>query len=93
MTIQEFLDLHLPTKSPKPVDGMRAWSGWIANLYIAATGKDILLAETIEAMVSAGYRTSETARDDFVVSAKELGRVDRRYAEKMIRNRKDGKGV
>jgi hypothetical protein len=90
MTIQEFLDVHLPTKSPKMGDVKRAWEGWIANLYTAATGKDVTLNEVFDAMVAAGYECRMTS---FFVSAKELGRVDRRYAEKMVRNRKDGKGV
>ena len=90
MTIQEFLDIHLPTKAPNMGDIQRAWEGWIANLYTAATGSEVTLNEVTTAMVAAGYERRMTS---FFVSAKELGRVDRRYAEKMIRNRKDGKGV
>jgi hypothetical protein len=90
MTIQEFLDVHLPTKAPKMGDVQRAWEGWIANLYNAATGEEVTLDEVATAMVAAGYERRMTG---CFVSKKELGRVDRRYAEKMIRNRKDGKGV
>jgi len=91
MTIQEFLDTHLPTRKLKDGDVVqRAWEGWIANLYTAATGKEVTLNEVFDAMVAAGYERRLTA---FWVSAKELGRVDRRFAEKMVRNRKDGKGV
>lgn len=90
MTIQEFLDTHLPTRSPKFGDNQRAWAGWIANLYVAATGKEVTVNEAFDAMTAAGYERTPTS---FFVSAKELGRVDRRYAEKMIRNRKEGKGV
>ena len=90
MTIQEFLDTHLPTRKPKDGDVQRAWEGWIANLYTAATGKEVTLNEVFDAMVAAGYERRLTA---FQVSVKELGRVDRRYAERMVRNRKDGKGV
>lgn len=90
MTIQEFLDIHLPTKTPKTGDVQRAWDGWIANLYTAATGNEVTLDEVFDATIAAGYERRMTS---FFVSAKELGRVDRRFAEKMIRNRKDGKGV
>jgi hypothetical protein len=90
MTIQEFLDTHLPTRKPKEGDVQRAWPGWIANLYISATGNDITIAEVTAAMQAAGYAATMIS---FFVSEKELGRVDRRYAEKMVRNRKDGKGV
>lgn len=90
MTIQEFLDIHLPTKFPNVGDIQRAWEGWIANLYTAATGRDVTLDEVMEAMTAAGY---ERRTSSFFVSEKELGRVDRRYAEKMIRNHKEGKGV
>ena len=90
MTIQEFLDTHLPTRYPSVGDIQRAWGGWIANLYTAATGTEVTLSEVFDAMVAGGYERRMTS---FFVSAKELGRVDRRYAEKMIRNRKDGKGV
>ena len=90
MTIQEFLDTYLPTKAPKMGDITRAWEGWIANLYTAATGAEVTLDEVAAAMVAAGYERRMTG---YFVSKKELGRVDRRFAEKMIRNRKDGKGV
>ena len=90
MTIQEFLDVHLPTKAPNVGDVQRAWEGWIANLYTAATGNEVTRLEVFDAMIAAGYELTPTS---FFVSAKELGRVDRRYAEKMVRNRKDGKGV
>lgn len=90
MTIQEFLDLHLPTRAPKMGDIQRAWEGWIANLYTAATGNETTLDEVTTAMVAAGYERRTTS---FLVSVKELGRVDRRYVEKMSRNRRDGKGV
>lgn len=90
MTIQEFIDIHLPTKAPKQGDVQPVWAGWIANLYIAATGKEVTLDEATAAMTAAGYGLGTSS---VVVSAKELGRVDRRYAEKMVKNRKDGKGV
>lgn len=89
MTIQEFLDIHLPTKAPK--EWKRAWAGWVANLYTAATGNETTLNEMTAAMTAAGYEDGKAG--SFFVCHKELGRVDRRYAEKMIRNRKDGKGV
>jgi len=91
MTIQEFLDIHLPTRAPKTGDRQLAWAGWIANLYIASTGTEVTLNEVFDAMKDAGYEWVGTRV--FAVSVKELGRVDRRYAEKMTRNRKDGKGV
>ena len=90
MTIQEFLDTHLPTRKPKDGDVQRAWPGWIANLYVAATGNDITLAEATAAMEAAGYEATMTS---FFVSKAELGRVDRRFAEKMLKNRRDGRGV
>jgi microcompartment protein CcmL/EutN len=90
MTIQEFLDTHLPTRKPKDGDVQRAWPGWIANLYVAATGNDITLAEVTAAMEAAGYEATMTS---FFVSKAELGRVDRRFAEKMLKNRRDGRGV
>jgi hypothetical protein len=90
MTIQEFLDAYLPTRAPKPGDVQPAWEGWIANLYTAATGNEVTLVDFRDAMTAAGYRCGLSS---FIVSAKELGRVDRRFAEKMVRNRKDGKGV
>ena len=90
MTIQEFLDLHLPTRATKPGDVQRAWDGWIANLYTAATGNEVTVNEVFDAMIASGYDRRLTS---FFVSKKELGRVDRRFAERMIRNRKDGKGV
>lgn len=91
MTIQEFLDIHLPTKAPKPVDSQFTWAGWIANLYISSTGTEITLNEVFDAMKASGYEW--IADRMFAVSVKELGRVDRRYAEKMVRNHKEGKGV
>lgn len=90
MTIQEFLDAHLPTRAPKTGDVQRAWEGWIANLYSAATGNETTLDEVTTAMEAAGY---ERRMKSFLVSVKELGRVDRRYFEKMFQNRREGKGV
>jgi hypothetical protein len=90
MTIQEFLDAYLPTRKPKASDVQRAWAGWIANLYLVVTGNEMTLAEVWAAMETAGY---EDKSGMFAVSKAELGRVDRRFSEKMIRNRKDGKGV
>lgn len=90
MTIQEFLDTYLPTRKPKASDVQRAWAGWIANLYLAVTGNEMTLAEVWAAMETAGY---EDKSGMFAVSKAELGRVDRRFSEKMVRNRKDGKGV
>ena len=90
MTIEEFLDTYLPTRKPKDGDVQRSWPGWIANLYVAATGNDITLVEVTAAMQAAGYEATMTS---FFVSKTELGRVDRRYAEQMTKNSKDGKGV
>jgi hypothetical protein len=90
MTVQDFLDTYLPTRKPMDGDVQRAWPGWIATLYIAATGNDITLAEAVAAMRAAGY---ESKFGLFFVSKAELGRVDRRFAEKMLKNRKDGRGV
>jgi hypothetical protein len=90
MTIQEFLDTYLPTRLPKAGDRQLAWAGWIANLYLAVTGNEMTLAEVWAAMETAGY---EDKSGMFAVSKAELGRVDRRFSEKMVRNRKDGKGV
>jgi hypothetical protein len=90
MTINEFLDTYLPTRQPNDGDVQRAWPGWIANLYVAATGNDITLVEVTAAMEAAGYAATMTS---FFVSKRELVRVDRRFGEKMLKNRKDGRGV
>jgi hypothetical protein len=90
MTINEFLAIHLPTTKPKEGDRARAWAGWIANLYISATDIDITLNEVTAAMETVGYDAKNSM---FVVSGTELRRADRRFGEKMLKNRKDGRGV
>ena len=90
MTINEFLAIHLPTTKPKEGDWARAWAGWIANLYISATDIDITLDEVTAAMETVGYDAKNSM---FVVSGAELRRADRRFGEKMLKNRKDGRGV
>jgi hypothetical protein len=90
MTIQEFLDTYLPTRIPKASDVQRAWPGWIANLYLASTGNEMTLAEAWTAMETAGYAAKCGL---FFVSRAELGRVDRRFGEKMLSNARKGKGV
>ena len=93
MTFPEFLAHYFPTKSPKQSDESRVWAGWLANLYLAATGETITVDEAAEKAMVHGYVGVPDKHPTIIVSKIELKRADNKGFDVMFKNWRMGRGA